>query len=433
MIEAAGFAGRKVAVLGLGKSGLSSALSLRLGGAEVWVWDDQAAALEKAREAGFEPVDLNAADLGELAALILAPGIPHSFPEPHPVVTRMRAEGVPILGDVELLCRARPDAVYVGITGTNGKSTTTALIAHILEHAGRTMAIGGNFGPPVLSLPVFGPGEIYVLELSSYQLELAPSLAPDAAILLNITPDHLERHGGMDGYIAAKKRIFRNQRKGDAAIIGIDDAICRAIRDELAADAERLVIPISSADRIDVENDRLLGAHNRQNIAAAYAACRHLGLEPEAIKAGIASFPGLAHRQEVLTLREGVRWINDSKATNADAAAKALVCYENIYWIAGGLPKEGGIDTLAQFFPRIRHAFLIGQAEEEFARVIGDAIPFTRCGDLGTAVLKAASLAPPGSVVLLSPACASFDQFTSFEHRGNVFRELVAALNGSPA
>lgn len=430
MIEAAGYARKTVAVLGLGKSGLASALALRRGGADVWAWDDSAVALDKARAEGFLPVELAAAALSDIAALILAPGIPHTFPEPHPVVARFRAAGIPVIGDVELLRRSRPDAVYVGITGTNGKSTTTALIAHILASAGRRMAIGGNFGPPVLSLPPFGPGEIYVLELSSYQLELAPSLVPDVAILLNITPDHLERHGGMDGYIAAKKLIFRGQKTPKAAVIGIDDPICRSIRDELARDRERTVIAISAGDPIDAANERLPGSHNRQNIAAAYAACRHLGLTAAAIRAGIRSFPGLAHRQELLPVRNGVRWINDSKATNADAAAKALVCYENIYWIAGGLPKEGGIDTLAPFFPRIRHAFLIGKAEAEFAGVIGDAIPFTRCGDLARAVAEAAAMAPAGSVVLLSPACASFDQFTSFEHRGDVFRALVAALPG---
>jgi UDP-N-acetylmuramoylalanine--D-glutamate ligase len=374
------------------------------------------------------------------------------------VVERARAAGAEIIGDIELLIRARPQARYVGITGTNGKSTTTTLIGHILKGAGARAEIGGNLGTPALALEPLEADGIYVLEMSSYQLELTPGLSCEAAILLNITPDHLGRHGGMAGYVAAKKRIFHGQRNGAAAIIGNDDEICRSIRAELDRARNATVIPISAEGRIaggvyveaGVLTDdtggkaqhvvgmaglaNLPGVHNWQNAAAAYAAVRHLGIRAEAAAAGLGSFPGLAHRQELIATIDGVRYVNDSKATNADAAAKALACYETVYWIAGGLAKEGGIASLAPFFPRIRHAFLIGAAAPAFADTLEGQVPHSGCGELATALNAARALAlsekRPQPVVLLSPACASFDQFADFEERGHVFRSLVEALPG---
>jgi len=458
MIVVPGFEGRKVAVLGLARSGRAAASALKAGGADVLAWDDN----EKTRAAvvGEVPLgDLTAIDWHGFAALMLSPGIPHSFPEPHPAVAAARRAGVPILGDIELLGRAQPLARYIGITGTNGKSTTTALIGHILGQAGKTVEIGGNLGPPALGLAPLVKDGTYVLELSSFQLELVTSLAFDISVLLNVTPDHLDRHGDMDGYIAAKKRIFARQGEGSAAIVGIDDSICRDIAEALRRDGKARVIPISVQAKalggVYVESGwlvdalegsprrvfelaaapRLPGTHNAQNVAAAYAVARQAGLSPEAAIAGIRTFPGLAHRQELVDTIEGVRYINDSKATNADATEKALACYPAIYWIAGGLPKAGGITPLAPYFTRLRHAFLIGNATGEFAATLDGKVPYSRCGDLATALKAASELARgdhvPDAVVLLSPACASYDQFPNFEVRGDTFRRLVGELPGA--
>src|SRR5579859_4178492 len=407
MIVVPGFKGRKVAVLGLARSGRAAAAALKAGGADVLAWDDS----EKTRAAvaGEIPLyDPSRIDWRKVAALMLSPGIPHSFPEPHPVFEAARKAGVPILGDIELLGRAQPEARFIGITGTNGKSTTTALIGHILGEAGKTVEIGGNLGPPALGLKPLGQGGTYVLELSSFQLELVTSLAFDVSVLLNITPDHLDRHGDMDGYIAAKKRIFARQGEGSAAIIGVDDSICRGVVEALRGDGKARVVAISVREKvpdgvyveagwlIDVldgspwrvfdlnEAPRLPGSHNAQNAAAAYAVARLAGLDAEAAIAGIRSFPGLAHRQELVDTIDGVRYINDSKATNADATEKALACYQAIYWIAGGLQKAGGITSLAPYFTRLRHAFLIGNATGEFAATLDGKVSYTRCGDLAT-------------------------------------------------
>jgi UDP-N-acetylmuramoylalanine--D-glutamate ligase len=454
MIVVDNFAGRRVAVLGLARSGQAAARALAAGGAQVLAWDDDASA--RAAVAAQVPLcDLAAADWRGVAALVLSPGIPHSFPEPHPVVTRARAAGAEIIGDIELLGRAKPAARYIGITGTNGKSTTTALVGHILAAAGRRVEVGGNLGTAALSLAPLGGGGFYVIELSSFQLELLATLVFDIAVLLNITPDHLDRHGGMAGYIAAKRRIFAGQRAGSTAIIGIDDEICRDLAEELRLTAAR-VVPISVTkpapggvyvDRgrlvdatgqhpipvLDLaEAERLPGSHNWQNAAAAYAVAREVGVEPGDAAGAIRSFPGLAHRQELVATLDGIRFINDSKATNADAAEKALACYQAIYWIAGGLPKAGGIAPLSPYFGRLRHAYLIGAATEEFAATLGSSAPLTRCGDLRSAVAAAATQARRdgalGAVVLLSPACASYDQFANFEQRGDAFRELVTGL-----
>ena len=447
-----------VAVLGLGKSGLAAARVLKDSGAEVWAWDDNEDVRARAREQGIPIVDLQGCNWQELTTLVLSPGIPHSYPEPHPVAELARKHGVEIIGDIELLARAQRDAQYLGVTGTNGKSTTTALIGHILETAGRSVEIGGNLGIPALELEPLDMGGVYVLEMSSYQLELTLSITFDVAVLLNISPDHLERHGGFEGYVAAKRQIFHRQTKPRTAVIGVDDETCRSICDALRAEDDQIVVPISGNGRVvggvyaaegvlydETEGGpvpaldlreiiSLPGAHNWQNAAAAFAACRAIGLQPAVIAACLRSFPGLAHRQEALTVIDGVLYVNDSKATNADAAAKALACYDAIYWIAGGRAKDGSLRGLEPFFDRIVHAFLIGEAAESIAAALDGKVDHSICGDLETAVARAQARATAGGrdrpVGLLSPACASFDRYPNFEVRGEAFRELVTALPG---
>ncbi|MGH7091843.1 MAG: UDP-N-acetylmuramoyl-L-alanine--D-glutamate ligase [Stellaceae bacterium] len=455
MIEVPLYRNEKVAVLGLARSGLAAAKALQRGGARVLAWDDAAPRREAAAREGIDPVDLARADLAGIQALVLSPGIPHTFPAPHPVAAGAKAAGIPIIGDIELLGRSCPAATYAGITGTNGKSTTTALLGHILKEAGRRVEVGGNIGQAALELAPLGPGGIYVLEMSSYQLELTPSLAFDVAVLLNLAPDHLDRHGGMAGYIAAKEHIFANQRAGQVAIVGMDDLASRAMRERL--EGGRAVVPISAAQTlaggvytadgwlIDHRGAvprrgaalqalaRLPGRHNWQNAAAAYAAARALGLGGDDTVAGLASFAGLAHRQELIATVDGVRYVNDSKATNAESVATAFECWDETYWIAGGRAKDGGIAALAPYFPCIRHAFLIGEAADSFAATLGHNVPHRLCGTLEAAVAAAHDLAPKGATVLLSPACASFDQFADFEARGERFRALVMALPGARA
>ncbi len=447
---------RIAAVLGLGKSGLAAALALKVSGARLWAWDDSAERRAEAAAAGIAPIDLAHCDWRKPEFLVLSPGIPHRFPTPHPVAALAQSHAKPVIGDIELLIRAVPEAGYLGITGTNGKSTTTALIGHVLKRAGRESAIGGNIGTPALALPRLGGGGLYVLELSSYQLELTPSLGCKVALLLNITPDHIDRHGDMAGYVAAKARIFARQGAGDTAVVGIDDETSRALRDRLVAGSHQRVVPISARERVaggvhavdgrlvdetgDVRLDimdltavaTLPGEHNWQNAAATYAACRAVGLAPAEIAEGLRTYPGLAHRQELIASIGDVRYVNDSKATNADATAKALACYDPIYWILGGKPKAGGLDGLEPFYRRVVHAFLIGEAAEAFERQLAGRVPATQCGTLDRAVEAAHRLAQAearrGAVVLLSPACASFDQFANFEQRGDAFRSLVQRL-----
>ncbi len=453
-------AGRTVAVLGLARSGLSAARTLAASGAEVWGWDDSAARRDAARAAGVPLADLRSCDWSKPAALVLSPGIAHRFPRPHPVAALAAARRCPIIGDIELMARAGLGALFIGITGTNGKSTTTALVGHILRRAGRRAEVGGNLGTPALDLAPLGDDGVYVLELSSYQLELTPSLALGVAVLLNIAPDHLDRHGGMEGYVAAKARIFARQRAPRTAVVGVDDEYCRVIHARLAGARQQAVIPISADGRIDggdyaadgwLVDDRagraepvlelaraasLPGKHNWQNAAAAFAACAAAGVATPKIVDGLETYPGLAHRQELIATIGGVRYINDSKATNADAAAKALACYRPIYWILGGRAKGTGLSGLDAFYPRIAHAFLIGEASEAFAAALEARVACTQCGTLAAALSAAHRMAQaerkPGAVVLLSPACASFDQFADFEERGEVFRKLVQALCAAP-
>jgi UDP-N-acetylmuramoylalanine--D-glutamate ligase len=456
------FEGKDVAVFGLGRSGIAAARALMAGGARVCAWDDNENARKAAEAAGVPLVDLNRRDWQTFAALVLSPGIPYKYPEPHRVVRMAQLVGVPVIGDMELFARAvnalpeyeRPRVV--GITGTNGKSTTTALIGHILKTAGKDARVGGNIGVGVLDLDKLHGGAIYVLELSSYQLDLVETLRCDVAVMLNISPDHLGRHGGMDGYVQAKRRIFNNQGSQDVAVVGVDDTRAQVMCAQLSAEGLRRVIPVSAEYGLgrgvsvldgklcdsmmgramegrDLSGARALpGRHNRQNAAAAYAACRALGLDPMDIMRGIMSFPGLPHRLESIGDIEGVRFINDSKATNAQAAEQALRAFPNAWWIVGGRPKEEGIDDLAPFFPGIRRAYLIGESTEAFARVLAGKVDSVKSRTLDAAV-EAAFADARGSgeknpVVLFSPACASFDQFRDFEHRGDTFRNLVAQV-----
>ncbi|MEN6542269.1 UDP-N-acetylmuramoyl-L-alanine--D-glutamate ligase [Parvibaculum sp.] len=457
MIPVAGFAGRVVAVFGLGKSGLSTARALQAGGARVIVWDDTESKRKEAVDAGFAVEDLSTRDWSDIAALVLSPGVPLTHPEPHWSVKRAKAAGVEIIGDVELFDRtiraSGTGARIVAITGTNGKSTTTALIGHMVKRCGADAQVGGNIGTPVLELDPPKPNTVYVVEASSYQIDLAPGFAPNVAILLNITPDHIDRHGSIEGYAAVKARIFANQTAADTAIICVDDSYSSDICTAVSAARVQKVVPVSIGKTLgrgiyvldgqlydstgtqtqkagDFRDLRTLaGAHNWQNAAAAYAAGRALGFPREKILASFESFPGLAHRMEIVAERDGVRYVNDSKATNADATSKALATYRDIYWILGGKSKEGGIETLTEFFPRIRHAYLIGAASDEFARTLEGKVGYTRSQTLDRAVESAANDAEAAEgdlrVVLLSPACASFDQYPNFEVRGDVFRDLV--------
>ncbi len=452
MIPTLRYAGERVVVMGLGKSGLSAAESLRAGGADVRVWDDQPTQLANITARGFTAFDGVRSDFSGTRALVWSPGVPHTFPTPHPMAEQARAAGVSLTCDVDLLLESQPDAAVIGITGTNGKSTTTSLIGHLLQHAGRKIAVGGNLGTPALDLEPLGLGGTYVLELSSYQLELVPHLACETAVLLNITPDHLDRHGGMDGYIAAKRRIFANQRHPRTAVIGIDDTHAAALCAAFIADGIHTVIPISVKQTVlsgvYVNNGVLVnatgqrpvtlldlktvptlpGSHNWQNAAAAAAVALSHGIHADIIASGILCFPGLRHRQELVATVGNTAFINDSKATNADAAEKALLCYDNIYWIAGGQAKEGGITSLKPLFPRIRKAFLIGEAADDFADQLEGHVPFDLYEDMETAVEEAGQAALRDSApatVLLSPACASFDMFKNFEDRGDRFRDEV--------
>ncbi len=443
-----------VAVLGLARSGQAAAEALANSGAIVWAWDDAEPA-RLATPAQFV-VDLNKADWSHVVALMMSPGIPTTYPKPHRIAAAAKEAGVPLLSDIELLHRAQPAAKFVGITGTNGKSTVTTLIGHILKSAKRKAEVGGNLGQAVLTLPPLGPDGIYVLELSSYQLDITPTPVSDIAVLLNITPDHLDRHGGMEGYIASKRLIMRPKGKSSLGIIGVDDEPCRQMYETLKKGHARRMVPISAErtldngvsavdgnlvdaisgkplEIIDLKTiERLPGKHNWQNAAAAYAVTRALGLGIDEVTAGLRSYPGLAHRQELVAMIGGIRFVNDSKATNADATAKALACYDNIYWIAGGKPKEGGLAGLESFYPRIRRAYLIGEAADAFALQLGKKVAHKKCGTLDKAVSAAAadagSEAAKEPVVLLSPACASFDQYPNFEVRGDHFRKLVQEL-----
>ncbi len=458
MFAATSFKGRKVAVFGLGRSGSACARALALGDADVLAWDDSEVSRAKAQAAGVKLADFDRIDLNGFAALVLSPGVPLTHPEPHWTVSKARAANVEVIGDTEVFQReiAGSGARLVAITGTNGKSTTTALVGHLLKSAGRDVQVGGNIGKAVFLLDEPRPDRTYVLELSSFQIDLMPSLMPDAGVILNLSPDHLDRHGTMAGYAAVKARMFANQGRDRTAIIGVDEewgeeiaaatagrsrvvkiAVERTLGDGVSARDGVLRERKAGVDRatIDLHPMRALkGAHNWQNACAAYAAARAIGLRLPEIEAGMASFPGLAHRMEEVGHLGQILFINDSKATNADAAAKALASFEQIYWIAGGIPKTGGIEPLRKFFAGVVKSYLIGQAADQFAHTIAGAHPVEICGTLdravGAAVRDAAGDQGRGAVILLSPACASFDHYPNFEVRGDAFRKLVAAVPG---
>lgn len=454
MIDLSRFASRRIAVMGLARSGLASVSALVAAGAEVLAWDDNAPRRAEAEKLGATITDLAEADWSGIDLAVWSPGIPHSFPVPHPAAIAAKAAGVALVCDIELLALANGQARFVGITGTNGKSTTTALIGHILKQARCKAQVGGNLGMAALTLAPLGADGIYVLELSSYQIELLREARFDVAALLNITPDHLDRHGGFKGYVAAKRHLFELLAGNGTAIIGLDDEASRGVaagldRPFVGLSVERPVVGGVYVDKgrlIDARDSSahtildlaeaaaLPGSHNWQNAAAAYAICVALGVPADAIAAGIRSFPGLAHRQERVAVLDGVTFVNDSKATNAEATEKALACYEQIYWIAGGRAKEGGIEALEPHFGRVRHAYLIGEAADGFAATLDGKLAYSKCGTLPAALAAAARDARgTGGVVLLSPAAASFDQFDSFEQRGDRFRDLVKGLTSAAA
>ena len=514
MIAVPGFEGRRVAVFGLGRSGITAARALQAGGAFPILWDDGVSGRMQAEAEGFAVEDLTRADWSGFAALVLSPGAPLTHPRPHWTVDRAKAAGVPVVGDVELFARAlaavpvaeRPKVV--AITGTNGKSTTTALIGWVLKQAGRTVHIGGNIGIGVLALPAPTKGAVYVLETSSYQLDLTTSFAPDVAILTNISPDHLERHGGMEGYVAAKRRLFQSLGPDAVALVGVDEDWGQGIARDLAGVGRKVmtvgtqlpfplgdegtpdrspgetvegagsasgILPANnrsddaypSSERLRrppspprgegiVARDGLLivdgetvsdltaarslpGRHNAQNAAFAYAGARALGVAQDVAVQGLMTFPGLAHRMEEVARLGAVRFINDSKATNADAARQALQSYPTVFWIAGGRAKTGGIADLSDLFPRVAKAYLIGEAAADFAATL-NATPgdtphvISHSMDAAVAAAAADAAATGGqAVVLLSPACASFDQYPDFEARGEAFRAAVLALGATPA
>jgi UDP-N-acetylmuramoylalanine--D-glutamate ligase len=464
MIPVTTFAGKRVAIFGLGSSGLLAARALVAGSAQVIAWDDDDKKIRDAQAAGLNTKNLRELDWSEIAALVLAPGVPLTHPRPHWTAHLAHYAGVEAIGDIELFCRERGKSgrqcPLVAITGTNGKSTTTALVAHLLKRAGIDANLGGNIGVPALALGPFESGRAYILEVSSYQIDLAPSLRPTVGILLNVSEDHLDRHGSMENYAAIKERLPANVEQDGAAVIDVDDAFTRAaadrieragktvirvsvessLRDGYYADSGRIVRAVGGkrqavADLAGIGS--LRGIHNAQNAACAIATCVALGIRLDSIQRGLISFPGLAHRMQEVGRKDGVLFVNDSKATNADSAAKALASFPDIFWIAGGKPKTGGITSLASYFPRIRKAYLIGEAAGEFARTLEGKVPYEVDGVLPAAVNAAARDAAASGlkapVVLLSPACASFDQYPNFEVRGKAFADAVLAIPGMTA
>ena len=448
--------GRRIGVFGLARSGLATVRAAIAGGAEtVFVWDDKAEARSEAGTLGGREAEPGEWPWEALDSLILSPGVPLTHPEPHPIVSMARAANVEIICDIELLWReGEGKAQFLAVTGTNGKSTTTALIGHILGAVGASVSVGGNIGRAALDLDQPEEGRAYVLEMSSYQIDLTRRFRPDVAIWLNLAPDHLDRHGDLGGYAKAKARIFLNMRPEQTAILGIDEPEMEAVAAALTSPGRPRLVTVSIAQHGDatffvdavgelyergqeaVSLDGLAtlrGLHNWQNAAVALAAAKAIGLDRDAILAAMATFPGLAHRMEVLGRRGNVLFVNDSKATNADAAARALATFEPIYWIAGGIAKTGGIDSLASYFPRIAKAYLIGKAADQFSGNLAGRVPHVIAGDLDNAVFMAAKDAAidrrAEPAVLLSPACASFDQFADFEERGEAFRRAFDSLD----
>lgn len=460
MIALRQYQDKKLGVFGLAKAGTATVSALVAGGADVFAWDDK----EESRKAFSQQFTEGKVRLIEpknwpwkdLAALVLSPGISLTHPTPHYSVALANEANVRVMGDIEMLYEAQPLARKIAITGTNGKSTTTSLIGHIIKAAGRKVEVGGNLGISALSLNPQGSEGCYVLELSSYQLDLLHTARFNIAMMLNITPDHLDRHGGMEGYVNAKSHIFERQTKNDFALVGIDDDYSRSVYTALRQTSPARIVGISVlhdlkqgvyVDKEGILHDKLseqhaivnlydipalTGRHNWQNAAFAYAACKLFGLTTQEIEKALRSFPGLRHRMQLVATIHGIGFINDSKATNADATSHALAPFNHIYWIAGGRSKEGGINSLQPFFSNVAHAFLIGEAQEQFAVTLEGKVPYSRCHTLAKAFEAAAQKAfddrQPGAVVLLSPACASWDQWKSFEARGDAFCEMVEQL-----
>ena len=456
MFPAISFANKSVGVFGLARSGISCALALQLGGAKVFAWDDSEPSVEKARAEGVSITNLHSFDFKSLDALVLSPGVPLTHPEPHWTVVKAKQAGIEIIGDTEIFARelAKAGSKLVAITGTNGKSTTTALIGHVFRHAGIDVDVGGNIGLAVFNLRKPEKNSVYVLELSSFQIDLMPSLKPDVGILTNITPDHLDRHGTLQHYAAVKARMFAKMTTGDVALIGVDDDNCKAVLKQVPASATTYAVSVEHdllsgiaahdgilrfkqngkvIDQIDLRAMHALkGNHNWQNASMAFGAARALGVSVAQIESAMKSFPGLAHRMQQIATRGSVAFVNDSKATNADAAEKALASFDNIYWIAGGIAKTGGIESLQPYFSKITKAYLIGAAATDFEHTLNGKVAFVQCGTLEKAVEQAARDAAQdkrgNAVVLLSPACSSFDQYKNFEIRGDAFVAAVAAL-----
>ena len=456
MFAATTFNGKRVAMFGLARSGISCALALQDGGATVYAWDDSEPAQDKARADGVMVTNLHTVDFKSLHALVLSPGVPLTHPEPHWTVIKAKAAGIEIIGDTEVFVRQVQDtgAKIIAITGTNGKSTTTALIGHVLKQSGLDVDVGGNIGNAVFNLRSPTRGINYVLELSSFQIDLMPGLSPDIGILTNLSPDHLDRHGDMDHYASVKARMFAKQRDDQTALVGIDDIWGVAIADSLhnGADLRRVSVAntvhdgICAADGIlrDVRSGEtiaeldlrelpaLRGRHNWQNACMAYGAATALGIAPPDILKAMQSFPGLAHRMQKVAELGDVAFVNDSKATNADAAEKALTSYDNIFWIAGGLAKAGGIESLRPHFDRIKKAYLIGVSAPELSKELDGDVAIVMADTIARAVqlaaVDAAKSGLPHATVLLSPACASFDQYKNFEVRGDDFVNVVSRL-----
>lgn len=456
---------KKIGVFGLGLSGVSTCEALAASGAQVFSFDENRQARDKVADTEYRCEHPKDWPWGELEAVIVSPGVPLTHPKPHAIVRKARMEKVPVIGDTELFARAlnalepRARPAVIGVTGSNGKSTTTALIGHILKQAGADVYVGGNIGEAVLSLPAFESDAVYVLELSSFQLDLTHTLCLDAAAFLNLSPDHIERHGSVDGYLAAKKRIFLNQTEKDLAVIGVDDDYAQGVCTDLMARGVAQVRPVSSGSALgrgvyaldgkiyynldgktalagDLSTARSLrGPHNHQNAAAAVAVCEKFGVDPALAVKSALRYEGLPHRIEDVGRNGKVLFVNDSKATNADAAARALNAFQDIYWIAGGKPKEGGVESLIPYMNRVRRAYLIGEAALDFESQLKDAVSCVQCFTLEKAVAAAAKDAAQSDaknpVVLLSPACASYDQFKNFEERGRVFRDLVSELSAT--
>ncbi|WP_340243992.1 UDP-N-acetylmuramoyl-L-alanine--D-glutamate ligase [Sulfitobacter pontiacus] len=456
MIPVQGLTGAKVAILGLGRSGLSAARALAAGGAVPICWDDNPAARAAAQAEGFDCVDLGKAGVfDDIARLIVSPGIPHLYPAPNPVIVAAQDAAVPVDNDIGLFFQSFATLAWdnfdvvpkiIAITGSNGKSTTSALVHHILKHAGRPTQLAGNIGRGVLDIEPAIDGEVVVLELSSYQTDLARNLTPDVAVFTNLSPDHLDRHAGMGGYFAAKRRLFA-EGGPDRAVIGVDEPEGRFLAGQLSEGAADDRVIRVSVDRkltglgwqvfarkgflseyrggkqigsIDLRSiTGLPGAHNHQNACAAYAACRTLGFAPKIIEAAFHSFGGLPHRSQTVGEAGGVRFVNDSKATNVDSAVKALAAFKNIRWICGGLEKEGGLGSLSEPLETVRKAYVIGREAAQFAMKLG--VEAEVCGTMDVAVARAVEDAEAGDVVLLAPAAASFDQYDSFERRGEDF------------